>query len=320
MVTDDGVKAATIQATESDAGKRVDVLLVERVPGMSRAKARALAEQGKIRVGGRRVRKGALVRAGDVVTLDALPTPADFDATPDPVLGAALAVVHEDAHIVVVDKPAGVPAHPLRPGEVGTVAGALVARYPELAGVGYRRREPGILHRLDTDTSGLMLAARDATTFERLRLALRAGLIEKRYVALVEGALGAPRTITLPLATDPTDERRVRACVDERDTVRLGARDAITRVLVAEPVGSSFTYVTVEAPVAGRHQIRVHFAAIGHPLAGDRLYGGPALEGLTRHFLHAVELSLVHPVTGKRLCLRAPLPPELARALEQARV
>jgi 23S rRNA pseudouridine1911/1915/1917 synthase len=319
MRSDDGDKAAAIEAGEADAGKRVDVLLVERVPAMSRAKARALAEEGKVRVNGRRVRKGAVVQAGDVVTLDALPAPTDFDAAPDPGLAATLVVVHEDDALVIVDKPAGVPAHPLRPGETGTVAGALVARYPEIAGVGYRRREPGILHRLDTDTSGLLLAARDAVAFERLREALRAGLLEKRYQALVEGAIGAPRTVAVPLATDPSDARRVRACVDERDAVRLRARDAITHVVSAEPVGAAFTLVTVEAPVAGRHQIRAHLAAVGPPLAGDRLYGGPALEGLSRHFLHASEISLVHPRTGARLTARAPLPPELARALASAR-
>ncbi len=302
---------STFTVGEADAGARLDIVLVRRVPGLSRAKARTLSEDGAVRVNGRRARKGAVVVAGDVVTLAVSP-PVSLAALPDASL--SLRILHEDAHLVVLDKDAGAPSHPLRPDELGTVANALVARYPEMAGVGYGPREPGLVHRLDTDTSGVLLAARDAETFARLREALRVGAIHKRYRALVEGALVAPTTLDYPLATHPRDARRVFACVEERDAVRLRARDAATHIVEAEPIGA-FSRVRVEAPVAGRHQIRAHLAAAGHPLAGDRLYGGPAVAGLTRHFLHADTLRLEHPVTGATLHVEAPLPAELEAAL-----
>ena len=311
-VTED---AGSFTVGDEDAGARLDLVLVRRTPDMSRSTARLLTEEGKVRVNGRRARKGAVVEAGDVVTLAERPVPSAFAARPDPAL--PLRVLHEDAHLVVVDKDAGVPCHPLRPDELGTVANALVARYPEMAGVGYRAREPGLVHRIDTDTSGVLLAARDAETFEALREALREGTLAKGYVALVEGALGAPTTLAFPLATHPRDPRRVLACVEERDAVRLRARDAITHVVEAETVGG-FTRVRVEAPVAGRHQIRAHLAAAGHPLAGDRLYGGPAVSGLSRHFLHAASLRFTHPVTRREVRVEAPLPASLEAAVTAA--
>jgi 23S rRNA pseudouridine1911/1915/1917 synthase len=307
--------AASFTVGEADAGARLDVVLVRRAADMSRAKARKLTEEGKIRINGHRARKGAVVALGDVVALAELAQPTDFDALPDPAL--PLRLLYEDAQLVVVDKDAGVPSHPLRPGELGTVANALVARFFEMTGVGYRKREPGLVHRVDTDTSGVLLAARDTDTFDALREALREGAIGKRYIALVEGTLSAPVTLTYPLATHPRDARKVLACVDDRDAVRLHARDAITHILEAEPIGA-FTRLLIDAPVAGRHQIRAHLAAAGHPLVGDLLYGGPALDGLSRHFLHAAELTLKHPRTRKPLTVKAPLPRELEQALHKA--
>lgn len=307
--------AASFTISAEDAGARVDVVLVRRAADMSRAKARKLSEEGKVRINGRRARKGAVVALGDVVSLDELAQPTDFAALPDDAL--ALRIAYEDAQLVIVDKDAGVPSHPLRQDELGSVANALVARYPEMAGVGYRGREPGLVNRIDTDTSGVLLAARDTDTFDALREALREGVISKRYIALVEGSLSAPTTLTYPLATHPRDPRKVMACVEERDAIRLRARDAITHIVEATPVGA-FTRLVIEAPVAGRHQIRAHLAAAGHPLAGDLLYGGPALPGLSRHFLHAAQLTLKHPKTRQPLVVSAPLPHELEQALHRA--
>ena len=155
------------RSRRDDASERLDVVLARRVPGLSRDRVKALFEAGEVRVNGRRAKKSALVAAGDRVILESLPGPTDFHAVPDPDL--SIEVILEREGFVVVDKPSGVPSHPLREGELGTLAGALVARYPEMRGVGYSNREPGILHRLDNDTSGLMLAARDRETFEALR-------------------------------------------------------------------------------------------------------------------------------------------------------
>lgn len=295
----------------SEAGLRLDVVLVRRVPGMSRAKARAMVEAGEIHVNGRRPRKGLRLSAGDRVMLARPPTPTDFHALPDAT--TPLALLHEDDWIVAVDKPAGVPSHPLREREIGTIASALVARYPEMSGVGYRLREPGILHRLDTDTSGVLLAARDENTFQTLREALRNGEIDKRYSALVEGHLLEPTIVELPIAPHPRDPRRVCTVPGAR-----GARQSRTEVLSVEPIGV-FTLVEVRASTATRHQVRAHMAALGHPLVGDPLYGGSVIPGLARHFLHASRITFAHPHDGRTMRLESPLPRELAALLRKVR-
>ncbi|MGB5351168.1 MAG: RluA family pseudouridine synthase [Polyangiales bacterium] len=276
--------AVELEIEEEEAGERLDAFLARRVPELSRARAKVLIEKGEARVDGRRVKKSYALGAGDRVTLDSLPGPVDFDAAPDPSLG--LEVLLETDSYVVVDKPAGVPSHPLREGELGTLAGALVARYPEMRGVGYRKREPGILHRLDTGTSGLVLAARDRRTFDELLRMLRAGEIEKRYLARCVGVVPAPIVIDTPIATDPRDRRKVRVCTDPRELERLGAQAARTEVLSSTPAEQG-SLVELRANNARRHQIRVHLASIGHPLLGDSLYGGPPLD---HHLLHASSL------------------------------
>lgn len=281
--------AIELEMGEDDAGARLDVVLTRRVPELSRARAKALIEEGGVRVGGRRVKKSYIVVSGDQVTLASLPPQGGFHAAPDPEL--ALEVLLEREGYVVVDKPAGLPCHPLKEGELNTVAGALVARYPEMHAVGYRNREPGILHRLDTDTSGVMLAARNQETFRALREQLRAGKIEKRYLARCQGIVPAPIVIDTPIANDPRDDRKVRACTDPREIKRLGAQPARTEVLSSTPAKHG-SLVDIRANNARRHQIRVHLASIGHPLLGDVLYGGPALEAPNRHLLHAQSITI----------------------------
>lgn len=298
---------------EAEAGQRLDVWLVRHVPAMSRAKARDLASAGKIRINGRRARKGVRVQPGDRVTLEELPRSGAFEASPDPDL--VLPLLHVDDHLVVVDKPAGVPSHPLRPEEVGTAAGALVARFPEMTGVGYSPREPGLLHRLDTDTSGVLLVARDADTFEALRADLEGGRMDKRYLALCAGAVSAPAVVDVPLASDPADARRVLACPDPAEAARRRARPGRTEILSARPIEGGLTLIEVRATRAGRHQIRAHLSHVGHPLAGDALYGGPSLPGLARHFLHASSITLRHPVHGGTVTIESPLPSELQALL-----
>lgn len=283
------MSAFELEVGESDAGQRLDVTLARRVPSLSRGRARALIEAGGVRVGGRLVRKSCVLSAGDRITIEALPGTRDFDCLPDPDL--PLSVLLETDDFVVVDKPAGVPSHPLREGERGTLAGALVARYPEMRDVGYSRREPGIVHRLDTDTSGVMLAARNAESFRLLREQLQAGKIEKRYLARCVGVVAAPQVIETPIANDPRDRRKVRACTDAREAKRLSAQPAATEVLASWPATHG-SLVEVRANRARRHQIRVHLASIGHPLLGDTLYGGPRLEDPDHHLLHAASLTV----------------------------
>lgn len=281
--------AAELEIGEDDAGERVDIVLARRIPELSRARAKALIEEGTVLVDGRRVKKSYRVAVGDRITLDSLPGPVDFYAAPDP--DFPLEVLLEAEGYVVVDKPAGVPTHPLKEGELGTLAGALVARYPEMRDVGYSRREPGILHRLDNDTSGVVLAARDQTTFERLREQLQEGQIEKRYLARCQGSVPAPIVIDTPIANDPRDRRRVRVCNDPREIKRLRAQPAQTEILTSTPAEHG-SLIEVRANNARRHQIRAHLASIGHPLLGDTLYGGPPLAPPNRHLLHALSIQL----------------------------
>lgn len=286
------MSAFELEVEGDDAGERLDIVLARRVPGLSRGRVKALFEAGEVRVNRRRAKKSDLVAAGDRVTLESLPGPTDFYATPDPALD--IDVILEREGYVVVDKPAGVPSHPLREGEIGTVAGALVARYPEMRGVGYSDREPGILHRLDNDTSGLMLAARDQQTFDALRQQLQAGKIEKRYIARCVGIVTAPQVIDALIASDPHDRRKVRVCYDAREVKRLRAQPARTEVLRSE-LDTDGSRVEVRANNARRHQVRVHLASIGHPLLGDTLYGGPTLPDVDRHLLRASYLSFTDP-------------------------
>ncbi len=314
----------------SENGLRLDVLLVRRVPRLSRHKARELIHAGRVCVNGRRRAKGSPVRAGERVKLDAVPVCGEQPLVADPEL--SLPIAYEDQWLVVVDKPAGTPSHPLRAGELGTVAGALVARYPEMQAMGCQRsqpREAGLVHRLDVQTSGLLIAARDHETFEKMRSLLRERKIDKRYCALCQGQVRAPQRIDSWLISDRKSKRRVK--VSERPRPR--GRRAVTEILSARPVilraeavaynarqpaepSTVLSLVEIRVRSAGRHQIRAHLTWAGHPLAGDSLYGGPAVKELHRHFLHASELRFRHPAHGGRLHLSSALPDELQRVLQ----
>jgi 23S rRNA pseudouridine1911/1915/1917 synthase len=231
-------------------------------------------------------------------------------ATPD----APLTVLLETASLVVVDKPAGQPSAPLEPDEQGTLANALLGRYPEMATIGYSRREPGLCHRLDNDTSGLLVAARTPEAFATITQAIRAGELHKRYLLVCDGAGLAERgTIELPLAPHPRDARRVLACSHPRDEARLRPRPAVTAYKVLERAAGG-ALVEVRAACALRHQIRAHFAAIGHPIHGDRLYGSTVARELGRHALHASLVAWAGGSGVPEFRVRSALPPEL-RAL-----
>jgi 23S rRNA pseudouridine1911/1915/1917 synthase len=275
-------------------GARLDKAIAELLPDFSRARVKRAIELGAVRVNGKRLAKGGTVAKGDAVRIDVAQvaeTPAV--ASPD----APLKVVLETEQVVIVDKPANQPTAPLRPGETGTLVNALLGRYPELVPpdkdtfIGHSSREPGIIHRLDTETSGAVVVARTALAFDTLKTALKEGRLDKRYLLVCAGeGLPDEGTIEFPLASHPKDQRRIQACVHPRDVVRYEPRPACTRYRV---VKRSEMWALVEARVekALRHQIRAHFAAIGHPLAGDELYGGPVIRALGRHALHAAHVA-----------------------------
>jgi 23S rRNA pseudouridine1911/1915/1917 synthase len=279
--------------------------VVAKLFGVSRGRAMDWIAEGRVRVDGLRAPKGAPVVAGARISVD---MPPPDQPVPQPEL--AIRIVHADEHLVVADKPAGMPSHPLKPGEKGTAANALVGRFPELAAVGPQLREGGLVHRLDTDTSGLLLAARTEAAYGMLRAQFTARSVEKGYLALAQGEIHAGGEIALPLAHDGP---RMTAISDPEYAEAHGARPAVTRFLPVERRGG-FTLLDVEIPTGVMHQIRAHLAFIGHPLAGDTLYGGPLLPGLDRHFLHASRLAFAHP-DGSRARFESPLPPDLAAAL-----
>jgi 23S rRNA pseudouridine1911/1915/1917 synthase len=297
-----------------EAGVRLDKLLCTKLPGSGRTAVKRLFVDGRVRIANdgklpRRAAKGDVGAEGQIVEVDVEAT--DPTAVADP--SAPLSVVLETPLLLVLDKPSGQATAPLAPGEKGALANALVARYPEVACCGFSPREPGLCHRLDTDTSGLVLAARTPEAFSTLTQALREGRLDKRYLLLVS-AEGLPEagTIDIPLAPHPKDRRRVLACTHPRDVERNEPRPAMTTWTKLREAGG-VALVEARAPKALRHQIRAHFAAIGHPLLGDVLYGGDASQGLGRHALHAHRIAWGGDPTVPAFTATSPLPPELER-------
>jgi len=293
---------AALTLTVGADAVRLDTFLRGALPAMSRRLVRRLIAEGAVCVNGRPAAKGVRVAPGDRVTLPDLPA----TITPEP--GLALAVLHEDDALVALDKPGGMPGHALDPRQRGTAAAFLLARYPEMADVG-DPLAPGLVHRLDSGTSGLLVAARTRAAHCALRAALRARAVEKRYLAWVAGdasALDGAR-VALPLAHDPRDRRRMLPA-----TARVRAWPAETRLaIVAAGRERSLVEATILTGVT--HQVRVHLAARGHPVLGDVLYGGaPAGLPRGRHALHAAGLTLPHPTDGRPLSLSALLPADLA--------
>lgn len=267
-----------IEVGDAEAGERID-RLIARHTGLGRLRTKRLFTEGLVRLNGHRARKGRAVELGDQVELE-LPAPEAAQPDPDTELDVRL----ETPLVVVAHKPAGQPTAPLRTAERGTLAGALLARYPEMRDVGHRAREPGILHRLDTQTSGLLVAARSTDAFDRLRRALFEGDIEKRYLAVVRDGPATDRgLLDVWLAPDTARRGRVRVAV-------AGSRGASRRQTRYRVVRREAGWALLELRVsrAYRHQIRVSLAHAGHPIAGDRLYAGPPAEVLgERHALHA---------------------------------
>lgn len=264
-----------------------------------------MVARGAVIVNGRRGIKGAIVEPGDNVEVES-PSHREFiEAEPD----ASLEVLFDDAAVVVVNKPGGVPCHPLRPGERGTVMNAIVAQFPETAFVGDKPIEGGLIHRLDNGTSGALMIARSSDAFATMRAAIRSGLIKRKYLALVSGNLKTPLYLDAPIAHHPKNPRKMIIGDEE------SGRRAITRVDPIRHIGD-FTLVAVTPSTGVRHQIRVHLANAGFPIIGDELYGGPASDHLesTRFWLHLSEMEFESPASGT--CrVSAPLPHELAQMI-----
>jgi 23S rRNA pseudouridine1911/1915/1917 synthase len=289
-----------------DIGARLDRYVTDQLPALSRGTVQGLIESGRILVDGQQRKPKFRMTPGEVVSVD-IPPPRIDEILPDPI---PLAVVYEDADVIVVDKPAGMVVHPAPGHPRGTLANALLAHVPGISVGGSQR--PGIVHRLDKDTSGLIVAAKT----DRGRTALVAQWedrsVEKSYIALVSGSIEDEEAIIdAPIGRDPKNRQRMAV-------VRSG-RPAVSRFHVVERfLSSTLLEVTIET---GRtHQIRVHLAFIGHPIVGDQTYGKarPADPPVQRHFLHASALAFQLP-DGTALRLEAPLPNDLQMVLENLR-
>jgi len=286
------------------APERLDIFVARHLQGTSRQRAVKLIAEGAVRLNGRRRPKGALVQAGDVVNLayDASKKTA-LQANPD----LDIPVLYADDVVVAVDKPAGRPSHALRPHERETVANFLLARFPEMRSIGNTEGEAGLVHRLDTGTSGVLLAARTSDAYAKLRRQFSAAEILKEYLALVVGDVAKPGEIRIPLAHDRRHPGRMRLCPDAVSARTLRARPAVTRYRPLQRTGT-LTLVAVEIPTGVTHQIRAHLASMNHPIVGDTLYGGSAAP---RPMLHATRITFRHPSTGRRLRVESPLPTDV---------
>ena len=289
-------------------GERLDRALAALVPEFSRSYLRQLIEAGAVRLKGAPVAKPAQkVAAGDPLTIELRPTPMSQAFVPQPI---PLAVVHEDEHLLVVDKPAGLVVHPAPGHWSGTLLNALLARDAQAA----RLPRAGIVHRLDKDTSGLMVVARTRAAMDALVALIAARQVRREYLALAHRRWGGPaaREVDAPIGRDPRNRLRMAVV----DLERQAGKPAQTRFeLLAQTEQGCLLRCLLGT---GRtHQIRVHLAHLGHPIVADALYGGAVAAGLTRQALHARRLAFAHPVSGAALDFTAPLPADLALALAE---
>jgi 23S rRNA pseudouridine1911/1915/1917 synthase len=299
-----------------EAPVRLDVFLRRRLTGVSRSYVQKAIDEGHATVGSRRRAKGYLLSPGDEIVLEGFVRPEDRALSPNASL--VVPVVHEDADLLVLEKPAGMPVHPNDFDDTGTVVNFLLARYPEVIGVGEGVLRPGVVHRLDTGTTGLLLVARSARGYEGLKRQFVERTMRKHYLALAMGDVAAAGRVETPLAHDPTNVRKMKVVTNAVELESLKAREALTEYEPARSCGRA-TLLNVRIQTGRMHQIRVHLASIGHPLCGDPLYQSASQRSLDpskldRPGLHATRLELAHPTSGKPLVFESPLPADLAAA------
>ena len=325
---EDRVHAFT--AAPEAAGLRLDQYLAQAIPDISRARVQLLIEHGQVRVNGQPPKAKLKLQGGEAIEIEGAPHPPPLHAFPEDI---PLTILHEDKHLAIIDKPAGMMVHAgsgtSTPGEAdernsGTLVNALLHHFNKLSHLGGELR-PGIVHRLDKQTSGIIVVAKDDSTHRKLSDMFSSRELEKTYIALVHGRLGKDSIIiNLPIGRDLV--RRTRM------TTRRQGREAVTHWKVLQPIGGKygkFSLLEVTIETGRTHQIRVHLASLGHPVVGDTLYGAPRqIAGygepapLGRNFLHASAIQFQHPTTSKELSFRQPLPDKLEtflRLLEEMR-
>jgi len=295
-----------LEVGAAEAGERLDALLARTYPDLSRSAVQRLIELGDVSVDGRAVRASFRPSSGQHVAIR-IPPPTEARLVSR---ARDLSIVYEDADVLVVDKPAGLVVHPAPGHPDDTLANALRARYPDLQIGGELR--PGIVHRLDKDTSGLLVVAKNDRAMASLVEQMARKAVLKEYVALVHGSPRvAEGVIDAPIARNPRDRKRM--------AVVAGGREARTHFRVLERF-PGYTLVEARLETGRTHQIRVHFASLGHPLVGDAVYGrGKESLGVSRQFLHARRLAFALPSTGATMTFESPLPTDLQAVLEELR-
>jgi len=306
----DGTRRLIVEPDQD--GVRLDHFLTALLPDQSRSHVQRLIKDGRVTGPIASLRPSTAVRAGQAYEVDIPPPTA---ATPEPE-AIPIRIVYEDEHLVVLDKPAGMVVHPGAGHSGGTLVNALLHHVKDLSGIGGELR-PGIVHRLDRGTSGLMVVAKSDVAHQELSRQFSDREVDKEYVALVWGLVQPGRRIDAPIGRDPGDRQKM-------STRARRARNAVTRVTFAHHYkGVSLLKVAI---ATGRtHQIRVHLSAIGHPIVGDATYGGVhrrtgahlrAVQRLERPFLHSARLAFTHPVDGRRIEFDSPLPLDLQAVLD----
>ena len=297
-----------LRASEESKNQRLDAFLASSLDGLTRSQATRLIESGEVAVNGRAVSKSYKLAGGEDIAVT-LPEPEPVEAVPQDI---PLDVVYEDADVIVVNKPSGMVVHPAPGHPDGTLVNVLLYHCAgTLSGVGGALR-PGIVHRIDRDTSGLIIAAKNDAAHQYLSAQLADHTLARTYECIVVGALREDRgTVDAPIARHPTDRKRM--------AVVAGGREAVTHwEIIARYPG--YTHVRCRLETGRTHQIRVHMAYIGHPILGDTVYGAKKeVPGLTGQCLHAVGLRFLHPRTHEVVELSCPLPEEFTRMLQKIR-
>ena len=297
-----------LRASEESKNQRLDAFLASSLDGLTRSQATRLIESGEVAVNGRAVGKSYKLAGGEDIAVT-LPEPEPVEAVPQDI---PLDVVYEDADVIVVNKPSGMVVHPAPGHPDGTLVNALLYHCAgTLSGIGGALR-PGIAHRIDRDTSGLIIAAKNDAAHQYLSAQLADHTLARTYECIVVGKLREDRgTVDAPIARHPTDRKRM--------AVVAGGREAVTHweVIARYP---GYTHVRCRLETGRTHQIRVHMAYIGHPILGDTVYGAKKeVPGLTGQCLHAVGLRFLHPRTHEVVELSCPLPEEFTRMLQKIR-
>ncbi len=301
------IGSVTLTASAGDAGRRLDQFLAGRLPGHSRSRLQTWIRSGRVRVDGRYAKPALVLAGSETVEVEPSELPP-LRAFPEDL---PLRVLYEDPSVIAVDKPAGMVVHAGAGIRAGTLVNALLYRFSRLSEMGGDVR-PGIVHRLDRYTSGVLLVACDDPSHRALAAQFAARQVEKVYLALVHGVVKAGQgRIDRPIRRDPVRRTRMTARPG-------GGRSALTEYRVLGRF-ARFTYLEVRIATGRTHQIRVHLAGLGHPVAGDRLYGAPArvegVPGLDRYFLHAHRIGFTSPATGVRVTVVSPLAEELEQWL-----